>query len=124
MSYYVHDIPGRLRVKTPSIKGNHMSAREIEGLVNALPGIVSVTTNPVTGSVVVNYDSTSINSKEILNMFRKEGYWNPSETVGGGTAMQDTLSQTTSRFIGKALLGLLIEKAFEGSPLALLSVII
>jgi len=123
MDYYVHEVPGRLRVKSPFIKGNTPSTEEIESLVKKLPGIVSVSSNPVTGSVVVNYDSTSISSQEILMMFSREGYFDPSKAVRRDTQLQDKLTPT-GRFIGKALLGLLIEMAFEGSPLALLSVII
>ena len=41
MSYYVHQVPGRLRIKSPSIKGNQKEAVVVEDLLKRMEGIKS-----------------------------------------------------------------------------------
>ncbi len=123
MSYYVHDVPGRLRVKNPIMKGNQSMAREMEEFLKAMDGIHSVNANVVTGSVVVNYNTGSLNSGQILDSLSKKGHFDPSRVVTGDQYMQQKLSKT-GEVIGRALLGIAIEKAFEGTPLALLSIVL
>jgi hypothetical protein len=51
-----HAIPGRIRLKIPSIKGEPGLALEVHKQLAALPVIRRVEVNPVTGSVLVLYD--------------------------------------------------------------------
>ena len=62
MGYYVHDIPGRLRVKIPLAKGRPDTAEEIEKLLKAIEGIDSTAMNTTTGSVVINYNIKALTS--------------------------------------------------------------
>jgi hypothetical protein len=55
MSYYLHDVPGRLRIKTPFIKGNEKLAKHVERFLEQINGIVSITTNPLTGTIIMVY---------------------------------------------------------------------
>ena len=70
MGYYLHEIPGRLRVKIPNLKRNPQSARDIQVLLKNLPGIESISTNTVTGSIIVRYDPELVNSGAIVNVSR------------------------------------------------------
>jgi hypothetical protein len=51
-----HRVPGRIRMKIPSAKGDPELLAEIERSFGAIPGIEEVVINPVTGSVVLKYD--------------------------------------------------------------------
>jgi Heavy metal associated domain 2 len=51
-----HQVPGRIRLKVPSAKGNPELLAEIEKSFGAIPGIEEVMINPVSGSVVLRYD--------------------------------------------------------------------
>src|SRR6516225_2841365 len=51
-----HQVPGRIRMKIPSARGHPELLAEIERSFGAIPGIVEVVTNAVTGSVVLKYD--------------------------------------------------------------------
>ena len=75
MSYYIHSIPGRLRVKTPLVKGNQEKARDVEGLLNCFQGVDKASANPLTGSIVVNYDSTAVNDRSIIDLLEDKGYF-------------------------------------------------
>jgi hypothetical protein len=52
-----HQVPGRIRMKVPSAKGNPAMLEEIQKAFSAIPGIEQVAINPETGSVVLRYDA-------------------------------------------------------------------
>jgi hypothetical protein len=51
-----HQIPGRIRMKVPSAKGNPEQLEGYKEILGAIPGIESIETNPDTGSIVLRYD--------------------------------------------------------------------
>jgi cation transport ATPase len=52
-----HQVPGRIRMKIPSAKGNPELLEEIQKTFSVIPGIEEVRVNPETGSVVLKYDT-------------------------------------------------------------------
>ena len=52
-----HQVPGRIRMKVPSLKTSPELAEQIKQTFSAIPGIEQVTINPTTGSVVLHYDA-------------------------------------------------------------------
>jgi hypothetical protein len=52
-----HQVPGRVRMKIPAGKGNAELLKQIGEVFGAIPGIEEVEVNPVTGSVVLRYDT-------------------------------------------------------------------
>ena len=52
-----HQVPGRIRMKVPSAKGQPELLAEIQRSFGSIPGIDEVVINPVTGSVVLKYDA-------------------------------------------------------------------
>jgi copper chaperone CopZ len=123
MSYYVHDVPGRLRVKTPSVKGNPVKALQVEGLLSGKKGVLSVASNQTTGSVVINYDTSVASKKEILEVLREGGHFDPSKAITNEQVIEDSFSKG-GKWLSKAILGLVVDRVFEGTPLSLLAVIL
>jgi hypothetical protein len=62
----VHAIPGRVRVKISRLKENPVLAREVQARLSTVRGIQYVEVNPVTGSVLVLYDRTTLESLDSL----------------------------------------------------------
>jgi hypothetical protein len=62
----VHAIPGRVRVKISRLKENPVLAREVQARLATVQGIQYVEVNPVTGSVLVLYDRTTLESLDSL----------------------------------------------------------
>jgi hypothetical protein len=62
----VHAIPGRVRVKISHLKEDPALAREVQERLSAVQGIRQVEVNPVTGSVLVLYDRTALESLDSL----------------------------------------------------------
>jgi hypothetical protein len=52
-----HQVPGRIRMKVPSAKGNPAMLEEIQKAFSVIPGIEQVVINCETGSVVLRYDA-------------------------------------------------------------------
>lgn len=80
MSHYFHVVPGRLRIKSPSIKGKNR-VKEVEGLLATIRGINSFEINTVTGSILINYNTKAVTSKKIISVFKKAGYFDPSKAI-------------------------------------------
>jgi hypothetical protein len=56
----VHAIPGRVRLKVAGLKANPDLGPVIQSRLKSVPGIQAVETQPLTGSVLVLFDSQTI----------------------------------------------------------------
>ncbi len=107
MGHYLHIVPGRVRVKIPLIKGNDSRSREVERLLESIQGITSVSAYSLTGSVVVHYQDDEVKSGEILDVLKKNGYFDDSRVVTTDQYIQSAVAKA-GQSIGKALFGLAI----------------
>ena len=126
MSCYLHKVPGRVRIKTPIFKGEPHLARVVEAKLRMLSGICSVTVNSLTGSILINYDHHQIESAAILCLVGKECGLDLSAAypdVQKSEKPSKTEEQVAEK-VGKVILGVVIQRIFEGSPLALLAAMI
>ncbi len=123
MSYYLHDVPGRLRVRTPFIKGSESLAKHVEKFLEQINGIKSVATNPVTGSIIMTYDEKKVTSKMLLDTLKTRGIFDPSRAVTNDQYIHAGASRA-SQLVYKAVVGAFVEKAFEGSALSLLAALL
>jgi copper chaperone CopZ len=123
MSYYVHQIPGRLRIKSPSIKGNHQEALTVEGHLKRMEGIKSTAVNTLTGSVVVNYDSRMVTDREIISRLTDMGHFNPAQAKTSDEYIQGAFS-TAGEIVWKAFFGSFVDVALAGTPISFVSVLI
>lgn len=81
MTYYVHDVPGRLRIKTPVVKNNRNAADQVENLLLTVAGVGNVSINLTTGSCLVNYDPAKAKRDDILSVLTTKGYFDPSKAM-------------------------------------------
>ncbi|MDA8388379.1 MAG: hypothetical protein M0Z58_06945 [Nitrospiraceae bacterium] len=123
MGYYIHSVPGRLRVKSPLVKGNRRAAEEIEKLLGSVQGVDSVLVNTVTGSVTVSCERNSAVSDSVLERLAASGYFEPSRAVTHDQYIQRAASKA-GRLIGKSIAGAFIGAAFEGTALSILTILI
>lgn len=126
MSCYLHHIPGRIRVKTPALKGFSIQPDELEKKLMSLPGVLSATVNTLTGSVLVNYDERITTAGAIVDLVGRECGVDFSTAAHTDKYLDEKLSLTGEKIgvkLGKAVLGIVIGQVFEGSPLALLAAV-
>lgn len=123
MSYYLHDVPGRLRIRTPLIKKKHDMVDDVHSVLRPVYGISGISVNPVTGSIVVNYDPKIINSRAIVEKMSMAGYFDHSKAVTMDQYIKDAVSKT-GHFVKRTLLGTAVETLLAGHPIAWLAILI
>ncbi|HID30484.1 MAG TPA: cation transporter [Desulfobacterales bacterium] len=123
MYYYVHNVPGRLRVKIPMIRKDPERGEQVEALLENLDGVDSVVLNGVTGSVVIYYDAERLEAGEILDRLKEHGYFDESRAMHSDDYLKSAF-ETAGGAVGRVLFGWAVGKAFEGSSLAFLTVLI
>lgn len=123
MRFYIHEVPGRLRVKIPGLKRNFDLADELRLLLREKQGINSLEVNALTGSIKINFDESKVTSAALLNLLSMEGHVDLTKLLSSGKYIDKMFSQF-GRVASKAILGIAIDKIFEGSSFSILSVII
>jgi copper chaperone CopZ len=123
MSYYIHNVPGRLRVKSPLLKRNSAAADELKKILSTVQGIATVDFNPMTGSLLINYNHKVASHEDIVRLLERKGYFDRTKATTNEKYIH-AAAKKTGRLIGKAALGMALERAFEGSALSLLSLLI
>jgi hypothetical protein len=123
MYHYVHSIPGRLRVRTPFMKRNVGIDREVLSLLSPFEGINAVTTNSVTGSIVITYDADVITAEVIIDVFKQAGYFDPAKAVTNDQYIHSAVSKTGG-VLWKAVSGAFVENAVSHPALSLVMALI
>jgi copper chaperone CopZ len=123
MSYYMHNVPGRLRIKSPVIKNNKNVADELKKTLSMLHGIATVDINLTTGSLLVNYNSMSVKHTDIVDILQRKGYFDASKAVNNDEYLHKAASKAGA-VIGKSIFGAFAGMALEGTPLAFLAILI
>lgn len=123
MGYYVHEVPGRLRIKIPSLKNNSREAGNVRRLLEDFSGVTSASVNTVTGSVVVGFDPRALTSQGILHALAQHRYIDLREAIGSASAPKDPMVQMGAA-LSKVAVGLVLDRAFGGTPLSLLTALI
>jgi copper chaperone CopZ len=123
MSYYIHNVPGRLRVKTPVVKRNNKAADEIRKTLSTVNGIATVDINLTTGSILINYNPKMVHQSDIISALQRNGYFDTSKAITNDQYIQRAASQA-GNIVGKAIFGTFVEKALEGSALSLITFLI
>jgi copper chaperone CopZ len=117
---YVHNIPGRLRIKSAVIKKNPSEAAKIRSLLSAVPGVENLDVNLLTGSILIRYDAQKINSDQLLQTLSEAGYFQPSKVVTHDDVLHSMLT-TGGKAIGSLVVGAL---EFDSPALAVIAALI
>ena len=123
MSHYVHHIPGRLRIKNPMFKKNPTLLEEARLCFEGADGITGISTNELTGSMVVTYDKEIVSSDHLFNVFRECEYVDENKAVTLDSKMKESFTQA-GRLMGKACLSMVVDRALQGSGLSFLAALI
>jgi Heavy metal associated domain 2 len=66
-----HGVPGRLRVRVATIRGNGRVADEVRAMALAVPGVTAATASTATGSLVVTYDRGRLTQDALWSELRR-----------------------------------------------------
>jgi copper chaperone CopZ len=123
MSYYLHHVPGRLRVRTPVIKSNEEKVSDVQNLLKSIHGIRSTSASAVTGSVVIHYDQQAVDPEAITNALTEAGYFDQSKAITNDQYIHNAASKA-GQLAWKAVFGAFANSAMQGSPLSLITLLL
>lgn len=124
MAYYVHHVPGRLRVKCPLLKANAGRATVVSRLLRAEEGVSSCEVNPVTGSVLVRYDETLTNAYRLLDLLKRGGYVGPGVNLHTIDRSLDEAVSGVGKMVSKAMVSAVLDRMVERSAVALVGALL
>lgn len=123
MSYYIHHVPGRLRIKSPIIKNNKSIAEELKKSLSTLYGVATIDINLTTGSLLINYNKRAINFNEIINLLERKGYFDSSKALTNDDYIHQAASKAGA-VIGKSIFSTFTGMALKETPLSFLAILI
>ena len=123
MNYYFHNVPGRLRVKIPILKGRPAGIKAVEDLLLNLAGRERLKTNTLTGRVVINYDPDLLNAQQIIQLLIDHQYFDASSAITHDELVQNAAAEAGFK-IGKMIVGWAVGKTLEANGLSMLAAII
>jgi hypothetical protein len=123
VNHYYHEVPGRLRLKNPVLKGKQDLCKKIEDSMACIAGIQSVKASVVTGSVTIYYDQKVLSSGQIIDIVSEQGYFDRNKAITSDQYMNHSFEKI-GQAIGKAVFGAMVEKTFEGSALSLVAALL
>jgi copper chaperone CopZ len=123
MRCYCHHVPGRLRVKLPDLKRDPAAAERVERLLKELTGVTAVKVTPLTGSVVVLYDSGQTAHDRILALLQDQGLYDAAQALTHDEHVQAAVADVGMR-LGRAALGWAVGRSLDASGLSLLAALL
>lgn len=121
--YYIHCVTGRIRIKTPEIKNNRYKAEAVKQTLNAMIGVYVNDINILTGSILVHYNPSAVNSEKIIDRLEKTGYFNSSLSISNDEYVKSAATKA-GNFAAKTIFGAALDTVFAGSPLSMVTVFI
>jgi hypothetical protein len=123
MTNYIHHVPGRLRLKTPSVKRNEQQARLARHHLQSMSGILAADVNTLTGSIVIRYATEQVDATAILNSLEALGLYKP-QAVAPRKAVSLNAKRTSSTSFSDKVVSKVIETVVERSAVALIAALI
>jgi len=112
MSYYVHHITGRIRLKTPVLKNNPEKKETLISLFGCAAGINGVSVNTLTGSVIIHYDPTLYSKETILDILKTHRFLDTHHIISNDNRIERFI-EMIRREIRKAMFAMALEVALE-----------
>lgn len=122
---YVHHVPGRLRLRSPLIKGDPGRAKAACATVTALPGVRAAKASTVTGSLTILYDPALTGAATVAEALHAGGHLPECPQVSAEIRIDlDAAASMLGEKVGQAALSFAIEKVMERSALAVFAALI
>ena len=116
MPSYLHALEGRLRIRLPALRNDHRAAVRLRREVQALPGVTTAETTPLTGSVLIEYDEAQTSTESLLAALDVES---PTELQNRAAPAQS--NDSSSPDVGDIVLKKVFEWAAQRLLLAVLT---
>jgi copper chaperone CopZ len=123
MSRDFHHVPGRLRIRSPKVKGNGAAAEEVCRTLENVAGISAIKANPLTGRVTIMYDSSATDEHAVCRMLQKQGYFDRAFRLAAAERTP-WIDPKHAEWAIKLLVSIATDKLFDRSAVALIRAVI
>lgn len=117
MSQYIHHVPGRLRIRSQSLRCRSDKALAAQNRLVSMDGVQSVRINPRAGSITILYDANALRQADLLSALHEVG------CMSAAVRSDEHVRKVADTF-GKALVGAVMQKAVEQSARTLVGALI
>ncbi|OUD15025.1 HMA2 domain-containing protein [Thioflexithrix psekupsensis] len=114
MTCYVHNIPGRLRIRANKLKYSPEGAWQLCQELQQYQGIDNTEYNPKAGSLVIFYNPNALSAEDILYQIHKTDLLRNCPT-----SVTRHPANHLGTILGNALFGTLLKKSIETSVLSI-----
>jgi copper chaperone CopZ len=99
--------------------------RKIEDIkaILQINGIQNTKVNPLTGSIVINYDPDILTNRYLLDVLKTSGFFREDRIVTLDTQIE-TASNRAAKKVGRAVFGWAIGRVLESNGLSLIAAFI
>lgn len=118
--FYIHNVPGRLRVRSEILKRNRFAADSVRISLSTMPGIGVVEINRISGSILVHYNHKVVNHEDIISLLERNCCFARNKANTSDESLQNVAS-TAGQTILKSIVGTLIGMALSDTPLSFLA---
>lgn len=126
MGYLIHAIPGRMRIRIPSLRYNSEGVNLVKNFLENLSGVKEATCNQITGSVVVYYDEKVTTPSTIIGHLKEQGYLSAEqmeENIQGGHNL-DQETPNVVNFVARVIVNVALDMALKNTPLSFLAIFV
>src|SRR5271157_4001438 len=96
---YIHNVPGRVRIKNDVLKRNSDSVDEIRKVLSTIRGIGTVDINLTTGSILIHYNPKVTNYEEIAGILKNRGFFDSSRAVTNDEYLKEKVSKVVETLL-------------------------
>jgi copper chaperone CopZ len=123
MSDYIHNVPGRLRVRITAIRENPLIGDQIKELLTNIWGITSVSVRSTTGSVIITYEPQILQADRILDFLTDHVHLEVTNLAAIHRPLQTALYRAAEVIVWEAL-SRAASKVLNGSYLSILTTLL
>ncbi|HKN18751.1 MAG TPA: hypothetical protein VJW95_03065 [Dissulfurispiraceae bacterium] len=98
MEYYIHHVPGRIRIRTPFLRDKQQNIDQFTTNMRTISGMQSLKVNTATGSALLLYDEKKVNCEQLIGILEKYGYFNLAKS----TTCDELIEHISEKALGVA----------------------
>jgi hypothetical protein len=100
-----HHVPGRMRLRSPALKRDVFAITDLRSRFAEFSGVTSITANPCTGSILLEYDPAIVAPNELVEALAIRGLTRPAAVEADGTdsRWKDHLGSAVKSWAANAL---------------------
>lgn len=123
MGYYVHHVPGRLRIRIPELKLRPCRINKVHDALNNLNGIERIEHKRATGSIIIHYDPELMDDIRICNALSYKGLFDKTQVVSSHKMFKKT-HEKAGQAIGRIVFNLALGRVLTANGLSFLAALI